>query len=489
MGTTRSQAQGWRFENTYACLPEAFYERTKPAPFPLPQLLIVNHKLAQHLGLRFMDTPQDELAQLFSGQALPEGSQPIAQAYAGHQFGHLAMLGDGRALLLGEQRAPDGSLHDIQFKGSGQTRYSRRGDGRAVLGPMLREYIISEAMHALGIPTTRSLAVAVTGEWIVREVPKPGAILTRTASSHLRVGTFWFAALQQDHRLLVSLADYAIARHFPELIGRPERHLAFFRRVMERQASLIAAWQSIGFIHGVMNTDNMTISGETIDYGPCAFMDAYDPDTVFSSIDEQGRYRYAHQPAIAHWNLTRLAEALLPLFAEDEPRAIEMATRALDEFPQLYQRAYLARMRSKLGLFRDDGGDAQLIEGLLAWMHAAKADFTNTFRELDPSAPAPAHAGDGSFIAWHAAWRERLARENRSIDAVQARMRTANPAIIPRNHRVEAALGAAERRQDLAPLRELLAALANPLDPHSEYLSFAEPPPAGFGSYQTFCGT
>ena len=489
MSATHPAVRGWRFDNTYARLPGVFFERVTPARFPQPRVLIVNTRLAHSLGLQLSEAGDAELAQLFSGQLLPEGSEPIAQAYAGHQFGHLAMLGDGRALLLGEQRAPDGKLHDIQFKGSGQTRYSRRGDGRAVVGPMLREYIISEAMHALGIPTTRSLAVVASGEWVVREVPKPGAVLTRVAASHLRVGTFWFAALQQDPALLGALTEYAIARHDPDLCGTSGSALAFFRRVMERQARLIAAWQSVGFIHGVMNTDNMAISGETIDYGPCAFMDVFDPDTVFSSIDEQGRYRYSHQPAIAHWNLTRLAEALLPLFAEDEPSAIAIATEALDEFPLLYQRAYLDRMRAKLGLLREEAGDAALIEELLAWMHKAKADFTNTFRSLDPNAPAAAHAEDSVFAGWHERWRGRCARENRSLEAITARMRTVNPAVIPRNHRVEAALGAAERRNDPAPLRELLEVLANPFELRAQHASYAETPPQGLSGYQTFCGT
>jgi serine/tyrosine/threonine adenylyltransferase len=481
---------GWRFEHTYAGLPALFHSAAAPTPVRDPQFVVFNPALAVTLGLDVaaLDTPAG--AAIFAGNTLPEGARPLAQAYAGHQFGHFTGLGDGRAILLGEQVTPDGSRVDVQLKGAGQTPYSRRGDGRAALGPMLRELVISEAMHALGIPTSRSLAVVSTGEPVQRERVLPGAVLTRIAASHLRVGTFEWAAAHRDPAALSALVHYAIRRHDPAAAAAAAPALALFDAVAERQAALIARWQLVGFIHGVMNTDNMAISGETIDYGPCAFMDVYDPDTVFSSIDHQGRYAYANQPPIAQWNLARLAEALLPMFADDQAVAIEHANAALERFTTRFRHHWLAGMRGKLGLATAEDDDVALAEALLAWMHETRADFTNTFRAL--SAPDGADAalpGDPGFAAWHAQWQARLAREASDPDARVARMQRHNPAIIPRNHTVEAALTAAADDGDLAPLERLLAALATPFDHVRVPAEFAAPADPGARPYRTFCGT
>jgi len=373
---------GFQFQTTYTDLPDGFYTRLDPAPAPTPEMVILNDGLAASLGLDFSALTDQEKAALFAGNTLPEGAEPFAQAYAGHQFGHFTILGDGRAHVWGEHMTPDGQRLDIQFKGSGRTPYSRRGDGRAALGPMLREYIISEAMHALGIPTTRSLAVVTTGEDVLRETMLPGAILTRVAASHIRVGSLEFAAAQGDKDTVVALLNYTINRHDPDLKDAENKALAMLERVMERQSDLIVHWMRVGFIHGVMNTDNMTISGETIDYGPCAFMDAYDPNTVFSSIDQMGRYAYANQPVIAQWNIARLAEALLPLIDADIDRAVQKAEEAVNRFPALYKTKWLAMMRAKLGLFGAQDGDEKLISDLLDWMQHHHADWTNTFRDL-----------------------------------------------------------------------------------------------------------
>jgi uncharacterized protein YdiU (UPF0061 family) len=482
-------AVGWHLVNSYSQLPPVFFAAARPAAFREPRVVLLNGRLAEELGLDFGKLPPDATAALFAGQELPSGSTPIAQAYAGHQFGGFTMLGDGRAILLGEQRTPSGQLVDIQLKGAGQTTYSRRGDGLAALGPMLREYIISEAMFALGIPTTRSLAVVTTGEQVYRASRLRGAILTRVAASHIRVGTFQYLAARQDAANLRVLADYAIERHYPELANAPQKYLAFFRAVMDRQAALIARWQLVGFIHGVMNTDNMAISGETIDYGPCAFMNAYSPDTVFSSIDHAGRYAYGNQPAIAQWNLARFAETLLPLIAIDERQAIEIATQALREFPDLFARYWLAGMRRKLGLQSEEEGDRELVQSLLAWMHKTQADFTNTFRDLSAEElPAKEAYQNLDFRGWYAQWQMRLSREGRPSVEVYRLMRSANPAIIPRNHRVEEALAAAEQQDDLAPLHRLLGVLANPCAVMPGSGSYQEPPTDDC-QYQTFCGT
>lgn len=480
---------GWQFDNTYARLPDVLFAAAKPARVAAPRLVIVNHRLADELGLDLTGISAEAAAALFAGQDLPEGSRPIAQAYAGHQYGNFSMLGDGRAILLGEHRTPSGQLFDIQFKGSGQTQFSRRGDGRAALGPMLREYIISEAMFALGIPTTRSLAVVTTGEPVYREGPRPGAILTRVAASHIRVGTFEYVAARGEEANLRVLADYTIARHYPDLPDSADRYLQFFRAVMDRQASLVAQWQLVGFIHGVMNTDNMAISGETIDYGPCAFMNAYRADTVFSSIDRGGRYAYGNQPSIVQWNLTRFAETLLPLLATEQDDAIELATKALGEFPGLFEKYWLAGMRAKLGLLNAEAGDVDLALSLLKWMQKARGDFTNTFRDLSEDEPLTGCAyQDPDFLAWQTQWLQRLSRETRSTTAAHAAMRCVNPAVIPRNHRVEEALAAAENHNDLSVLEQLVAVLAKPYEAGADSALYRELPPDN-PNYRTFCGT
>jgi len=480
---------GWRFDNTYARLPDILFAPAKPAAVRSPRVAILNHRLAAELGLDFSAISSAAAAALFAGQDLPNGSQPIAQAYAGHQFGGFTMLGDGRAILLGEHRTPSGRLVDIQWKGPGRTPFSRGGDGRAALGPMLREYVISEAMHALGIPTTRSLAVVTTGETVFRTSELKGAILTRVAASHIRVGTFQYLAARRDESNLRVLADYAIKRHYPDLVNSPRKHLDFLRAVMDRQAALIARWQLIGFIHGVMNTDNMAISGETIDYGPCAFMNAYRADTVFSSIDHAGRYAYGNQPAIGQWNLARFAETLLPLLDTDQEKAIAAASDALGEYPDLFERYWLAGMRKKLGLQTDDIGDIELIQSLLEWMQKSKSDFTNTFRDLSSEAPpADDRYRDPDFQAWYSRWQLRLRRYGCPSASTYAVMRAANPAVIPRNHRVEEALSAAEDHDDLSVLHRLLAALASPFEVRGDLADYQEPP-ADDETYRTFCGT
>lgn len=476
----------WQFDNTYTHLPAVFFEKASPAPVRQPKVVLLNGPLAQELGLVF----EGDAASLFAGQVLPLGAEPIAQAYAGHQFGGFTMLGDGRAILLGEHITPQGTRVDIQLKGSGRTPYSRRGDGQAALGPMLREYVISEAMHALGIPTTRSLAVVATGEPIARETLRPGAILTRVAASHLRVGTFQYAAARREEVNLRVLADYTITRHYPEHTNSPDKYAAFLRSVLTRQAQLIARWQAVGFVHGVMNTDNMALSGETIDYGPCAFLDTYHPGTIFSSIDEGGRYAYGNQPAMAHWNLTRFAEALLPLLGETQDEAVAVAVEILDTFPDLYEAAWLAGMRRKLGLQTEEAQDGELVLSLLAWMEQVAADFTNTFRALStPELLAAPLYQDDDFFAWHARWLTRRQGERSTADEQLAVMRAANPDVIPRNHLVEAALAAAEEENNLVPLHELLAVLQQPYVPQPLPSKYHDPAPPSACGYKTFCGT
>jgi uncharacterized protein YdiU (UPF0061 family) len=480
-------AMGWQFDNTYSRLPDVFFASATPARVAAPQVVILNRGLADELGLDLDKMAPESAAALFAGQNLPSGSQPIAQAYAGHQYGHFTMLGDGRAILLGEHRTPSGQLVDIQLKGAGQTQFSRRGDGRAALGPMLREYLISEAMFALGIPTTRSLAVVTTGEPVYRGPMLRGAVLTRVAASHLRVGTFEYLAARRDHPNLRLLADYAIHRHFPALADGPSKYQEFFRAVVDRQASLIARWQLVGFIHGVMNTDNMAISGETIDYGPCAFMNAYHPDTVFSSIDHGGRYSYGNQPAIAQWNLARFAETLLPFLAPEPEQAVAIASEILEQFATLFDGYWLAGMREKLGLQNAEAGDLDLVQSLHTWMQNSKADFTNTFRNLSSHEfPVGSQCADPEFVAWHSQWQKRLSRESRPITVAYAAMRTVNPAVIPRNHRVEETLSAAEH-DDLSMFLRLLATLARPYEAGVDR-AYQEPSPDD-GSYRTFCGT
>jgi serine/tyrosine/threonine adenylyltransferase len=480
---------GWRLEHTYADLPPLFYSPVSPTPVREPRLLAFNRPLAAALGLDPDALAGADGAAIFAGNVLPDGGRPIAQAYAGHQYGHFTALGDGRAILLGEQVTPAGDRVDIQLKGAGPTRFSRRGDGRAALGPMLREYIISEAMHALGIPTTRSLAVVTTGEPVYRESALEGAVLTRVAASHIRVGTMQWAAAHPDTGAARALADYVIGRHYPGLSDAQEPYLALLQAIIARQAALIAQWQLVGFVHGVMNTDNMALSGETIDYGPCAFMDAYHPGTVFSSIDQGGRYAYGNQPAIAQWNLARLAEAMLPLFDADADRAVARATEVLAGFSVLFERHWLDGMQAKLGLFAPEPDDAVLANDLLDVMQRRSADFTNTFRRLTAGRPATAAAdAESEWAAWHRRWEARRGRQPQTAAESAALMRQHNPAVIPRNHNVEAALAAATTTHDLSVMDRLLSVLSTPYDHDRDLPAFSEPGPDD-GPYRTFCGT
>ncbi|WP_068776557.1 YdiU family protein [Paenibacillus sp. FJAT-26967] len=481
---------GWNFDNSYARLPETFFTRLNPTPAASPQLAILNNVLAESLGLNNQVLESEEGVEVLAGNRVPEGALPLAQAYAGHQFGYFNMLGDGRAILLGEQITPRGERVDIQLKGPGRTPYSRRGDGRAGLGPMLREYIISEAMHGLGIPTTRSLAVVTTGQAVIREEEQPGAVLTRVAASHLRVGTFQYAARWGSLDELRALADYTLQRHFPEVGAGENRYLALLQGVIKRQAALIAKWQLVGFIHGVMNTDNMALSGETIDYGPCAFMDAYDPATVFSSIDSSGRYAYGNQPNIAAWNLARFAESLLPLLHPDEEQAVKQAEDAIGSFFELYNRNWLAGMRAKLGIFDEEPEDQALIEELLGTMQKYGADYTNTFRALtfDKLEGEPLY-GTPEFARWQETWQARLGRQQETPASSQQLMRSSNPAVIPRNHRVEEALEAAVSRGDYSVMNRLLDVLSSPYEHSSEQADYAALPPESLRPYQTYCGT
>ena len=481
---------GWQLDNSYSQLPETFHSHITVNPVQSPKLAIFNEALAETLGLDPAELTSGAGIAILAGNQVPEGSTPLAQAYAGHQFGNFTMLGDGRALLIGEQLTPSGKRLDIQLKGSGRTPYSRGGDGRAALRPMLREYIISEAMHGLGIPTTRSLAVVETGEMVRRETALPGAVMTRIADSHLRVGTFQYAARFGTKEELKSLADYALERHFPLIQNVPNRYLSLFQEVIKRQAALLAQWQLVGFIHGVMNTDNMAISGETIDYGPCAFMDSYDPKTVFSSIDVQGRYAYGNQPMIAGWNLARFAESLLPLLHDTPEEAVDMAQKELTNYIEQFQNHWLAGMRKKLGLFNEEVEDSTLVEALLNLMHQHDADYTNLFRALTFG---KLHGSEWfetpEFKEWHSSWQARLERQEESPEESQQLMRNSNPAIIPRNHRVEEALAAAEFQGDYSVLHRLLAVLANPYAHSAEQEAYTQPPEPTSGPYQTFCGT
>jgi uncharacterized protein YdiU (UPF0061 family) len=481
---------GWKFDNSYARLPDAFHVRLNPEPVRAPRLVVFNQALAQMLGLNADALKGDEGDAVFSGNRIPEGAEPLAQAYAGHQFGFFTMLGDGRAILLGEQLTPEGERVDIQFKGSGKTPFSRQGDGRAALGPMLREYIVSEALHALGIPTTRSLAVATTGEPVFRETALPGAVLTRTAASHIRVGTFEYAAARGRPDETRALADYTIRRHFPDLAADGNPYLALLKAVVERQASLVARWLLVGFIHGVMNTDNMALSGETIDYGPCAFMDAYDPNTVFSSIDHTGRYAYGRQPQIAQWNLARFAETLVPLIHADSKQAVSMANEAIYGFSGTFRSYWLAGMRAKLGLSNEEADDGALAENLLDCLHRHGADFTNTFRSLaSGSLPEAAVFQDQDFRQWFERWQARLKRQPGSRESSRRLMNACNPAVIPRNHRVEEALEAAVERADFTVMEKLLATLSRPYQDPPEHSGYHLPPPPSEQPYRTFCGT
>jgi uncharacterized protein YdiU (UPF0061 family) len=486
------------FENTYAALPANFFARVAPTPVTSPKLIKLNRRLAVQLGLDPDRLDSPEGAEILAGKRIPDGADPIAMAYAGHQFGHFVpQLGDGRAILLGEVIDTGGVRRDIQLKGSGPTPFSRRGDGRAALGPVLREYIVSEAMAVLGIPTTRSLAAVMTGESVLRETMLPGAVLTRVASSHIRVGTFQFFAARGDTEGVRRLADHVINRHYPEVANADRPYHALLAAVIARQAELVARWLLIGFIHGVMNTDNTSISGETIDYGPCAFMDHYDPAMVFSSIDEQGRYAYANQPRIALWNLTRLAECLLPLFSDQQDKAISEAQSALGDFAEAFNTAYQAGLRRKLGLFTARDGDPALAQDLLDAMAKNRADFTLTFRRLSDAAADPdgdrnvrqLFADPAAYDEWGLRWRQRIGEEPQDQALRQTAMRSVNPAFIPRNHRVEAVIEAAVNRDDFAPFEELLAVLSNPYADQPAYAAYAEAPEPHQRVLQTFCGT
>ncbi|KML31734.1 protein adenylyltransferase SelO [Priestia aryabhattai] len=485
---TNQKETGWNLRNSYAELPNIFFTPLDPNPVSSPKIVKFNDSLAASLGLQKEQLQSQEGVSILAGNSVPKGAFPLAQAYAGHQFGHFNMLGDGRAMLIGEQVTPSGERVDLQLKGSGRTPYSRGGDGRAALGPMLREYMISEAMQALGVPTTRSLAVVTTGESIVREKELPGAILTRVASSHLRFGTFQFAAKWGTVENLQALADYALERHFSHIEKNEKKYLSFLQEVIKRHATLVAKWQLIGFIHGVMNTDNMTISGETIDYGPCAFMDTYDPETVFSSIDVQGRYAYQNQPGITGWNLARFAEALLPLLDQDIEKAVEIAQNAVTEFPKLYRENWLAGMQAKLGLFNEEKEDEALFQELLTMMKTYKADYTNTFRALTFNKPGKSDLFESEeFAQWQELWQKRLGRQKQSKAESEELMKHNNPAVIPRNHRVEAALDAAQKG-DYSVMEDLLEVLSSPYESpdQSEYCTPSAP---SNQPYQTYCGT
>mgnify|MGYP001213551462 FL=1 len=480
---------GWHFDNTYSKLPKSFLENIKPVPVKDPKLIILNKNLAEQLNLDFSKFSDTDLAQMFSGNSLPEGSETIAQAYAGHQFGHFTMLGDGRAVMLGEHLDKENKRFDIQFKGSGRTSFSRSGDGRAVLGPMLREYIISEAMHALNIPTTRSLAVVSTGEEVIREQMLPGAILTRVASSHIRVGTFQYIAATQNADDLKTLFNYTIDRHYPEIKDSKTKALDLLNLLMQKQCELVINWMRVGFIHGVMNTDNMTVSGETIDYGPCAFMDQYHPQTVFSSIDQNGRYSYNNQPRITKWNIARFAECIIPLIDQDEQKAISIATETINNFEKLYEEKWLNMMRDKLGLFGEDKDDKHLIFELLTWMENNKADFTNTFCNLMDiqSIKDPIYQNQ-EYLNWTAKWKKRLEKNNTEKEKYLELMRSVNPIFIPRNHKVEEALKDASENK-LETLNQLLEVIKYPYKDNGMLMDYQRPMSNENGDYKTFCGT
>ena len=478
----------WNFNNSYFNLSNSFKENIDPVPVKNPELILLNDELASSLNLDFSKISNKELSEIFSGNTLPTGSNSIAQAYAGHQFGHFTMLGDGRAVLIGEHTTKSNKKFDIQFKGSGKTAFSRNGDGRAALGPMLREYIISEAMNGLNIPTTRSLAVVKTGENIKRETTLQGAILTRVASSHIRVGTFQYIAAREKEDELKTLLDYTIDRHYPEIKNSNNQALDLLNLLIERQCNLVVNWMRVGFIHGVMNTDNMTVSGETIDYGPCAFMDTYDPKTVFSSIDQMGRYAYCNQPVITKWNLARFAECIIPLISKDRDKAIKIATETINSFEKKYEEKWMRMMRNKLGLSGSYDEDKLLILDLLTWMHEQKVDYTNTFCHLMNLSPKKEKSYEESnFLNWKNRWKDRLLKNNNTPKQSIDLMRSNNPLVIPRNHKIEEALDAAEQN-DLKPLNKILKILNNPYKEQEEIINYQFPSESN-EKYQTFCGT
>ena len=478
----------WNFKNTYFNLPKFFKENIDPTPVKKPQLVLLNNDLASKLNLDLSKTSNKELSEIFSGNLLPPGSNSIAQAYAGHQFGHFTMLGDGRAVLLGEHSNELNEKYDIQFKGSGKTAFSRDGDGRAALGPMLREYIISEAMSSLNIPTTRSLAIVKTGEDVVREKVLKGAILTRVASSHIRVGTFQYISARQNLEELKILFEYTIERHYPEIKNSKYKALDFLNLLIEKQCNLVINWMRVGFIHGVMNTDNMTVSGETIDYGPCAFMNTYDPKTVFSSIDKMGRYAFCNQPIITKWNLSRFAECLLPLIENDQEKAIKIATQAINSFEEKYEKNWMKMMRNKLGLDGSIKKDKSLILDLLTWMHEKKADYTNTFCHLmNLKVENEELYKDKNFLNWKSRWQDILSKNDISQEKSFQLMRGSNPLVIPRNHKVEEVLKAAEN-DNFEPINKFLEILKKPYSEQKDISDYQTVPTID-KNYQTFCGT
>ncbi|GAB4263911.1 MAG: YdiU family protein [Methylomicrobium sp.] len=485
----------FRFDNSYARLPERFFARLDPTPVTKPRLIKINTALAEAIGVDLSSLDENTAAAIFSGNTVPDGAEPIAMAYAGHQFGHIVpQLGDGRAILLGETLDAENKHWDIHLKGSGQTPFSRRGDGRAALGPVMREYIISDAMHALGIPTTRSLAIVTSGEPVYRQKALPGAVLTRIASSHIRIGTFQYFAMRNDSEAIKILADYSIERHYPHLQDAQHTYIALLESVIEAQAKLIARWMQVGFIHGVMNTDNMTISGETIDYGPCAFIDTYDPDTVFSSIDDYGRYAFGNQPRVAQWNLARFAECLLPLLHDHEEQAIGIAQDCLSRFPDIYEKHWLSGMRRKLGLSEPKERDSTLIHALLDLMHRERVDFTNLFRALCDKAEAidsnvELSTMPAALAGWLERWQARLAEESLTPQQRAQSMRRVNPAYIPRNHRVEQALDAAVEEDNFSPFETLLDVVTQPFAERDEWQNYRLPPKPEERVLQTFCGT
>ena len=479
---------GWCFDNTYSKLPDPFKEEIGPVPVKNPELVILNKNLSKELNLDFSNLDNKKISELFSGNSLPPGSNSIAQAYAGHQFGHFTMLGDGRAVLIGEHLSKKKERYDIQFKGSGKTSFSRNGDGRAALGPMLREYIISEAMYNLNIPTTRSLAVVKTGEEVIRETPLQGAILTRVALSHLRVGTFQYIAAREKKNELEILLNYIIKRHYPNIQNSKNQALDLLKVVLEKQIDLVVNWMRVGFIHGVMNTDNMSISGETIDYGPCAFMDTYDPKTVFSSIDQMGRYAYCNQPVITKWNLSRFAECLIPLIDKNQKKSIELATEVINSFENKYEEKWLNMMRDKLGLFGAEDKDKFLILDLLTWMHQKKLDYTNTFCHLmDFETEKKENFKDNIFLEWKKRWQDRLKVNNNTPEKYMKLMRSVNPLVIPRNRKIEEVLNDANNN-NIKPFKEFLEILKNPYSEQKNIKDFQIPSTSN-EKYQTFCGT
>ena len=481
--TIKEKTIGWNFDNSYSNLPKSFIYEISPVPVKRPELVILNYDLASQMGLDFTKIDSEELAKIFSGNSLPKGTKSIAQAYAGHQFGHFTMLGDGRAVLLGEHISKSNQRLDVQFKGSGQTPFSRNGDGRAALGPMLREYLISEAMNSLNIPTTRSLAVVKTGEDVIRERPLQGAILTRVASSHIRVGTFQFIRTRDNLDELNTLVDYTITRHYPEISKSKNKAYELLNKLIDQQIQLVVNWMRVGFIHGVMNTDNMAISGETIDYGPCAFMNNYNPDTCFSSIDHMGRYAFGNQPAITKWNLARFAECLLTLINPKKDESVKIATEVIDKFDRQYEEKWFGMMKNKLGLIGDDKNDKVLIFELLECMKEQGLDYTNTFcflmgQEIDNKKDYQ----NDKFNNWKIKWQKRLTKDSEKL------MKHNNPKIIPRNHNVESVLKSAEDK-DLSPFNDLLKALKNPYTDSKVLSKYQSPPPKSDEKYQTFCGT